>query len=77
MFFCFYFGWESVAVEALGEEYVVAFHAFVAGEYVEVGVVEGVSHVEVAARIGRRSVDGEDWAFSVVPVEAVCAHLFP
>ena len=48
MFFCFDFCWEAVAVEALGEEYVVAAHAFVAGEYVEVCMVEGVSHVEVA-----------------------------
>ena len=48
MFFCLDFGGEAVAVEALGEEYIIAAHAFVAGEYVEVGVVEGVAHVEVA-----------------------------
>lgn len=77
MFFCFYFCGEPVAVEALGKQHVVASHAFVAGYYVEVGMVEGVSHVEVAAGIGRRSIDGEDWAFGVVPVETVDAHFFP
>jgi len=61
VFFGFDFCWESVAVEALGEEDVVASHAFEAGYYVEVGVVEGVPHVEIATRIGRGSVDGEDW----------------
>ena len=66
-----------MAVEALWEEDVVASHAFVAGYCVEVGVVEGVSHVKIAAGIGRRRVDGEDWAGLVVPVEAVDAHLFP
>jgi len=40
-------------------------------------VVEGVSHVKVAAGIGRRRIDGEDWMGFVVPVEAVDAHLLP
>jgi len=66
-----------VAVEALWEEDVVASHALVAGYYVEVGVIEGVSHVKIATGIGRRRINSEDWAFCVVPVEAVDAHLFP
>jgi hypothetical protein len=33
--------------------------------------------VELAGRIGRRSVDAESRALSIVPVETVDAHLFP
>ena len=47
VFFGFYFCWEAVTVEALGKENIVASHAFEAGNYIEVSVVESVSHVEV------------------------------
>jgi len=66
-----------VAVKALRKQNVVASHAFEAGYYVEVGVVEGVSHVKIATRIRRRSINTIDWTFRVVPVETIDAHLFP
>lgn len=47
MLFSFYFCWETVAIEALREEDVVTLHTLEPGYYVEVGVVEGVSHVKV------------------------------
>ena len=66
-----------MAVKTLRKENVVASHAFEAGDYVEVGVVEGVSHVEIATRIRRRSINTIDWTFRVIPVETIDAHLFP
>jgi len=77
VFFGFDFSRETVAVEALGEKDVVTSHAFEASYYVEISVVEGVSHVEIATRIRRRSINGEDWTFCVIPIEAVSAHFFP
>ena len=66
-----------MTVEALREEDVVASHTFEASYYVEISVVESVSHVKIATRIRRRSINSKDWTFCVVPVETVDAHLFP
>ncbi len=66
-----------MTVPALWKMNIIAPHAFVAGNHVEIGPVKDVAHVKLARRIRRRSVYAENGAFLVLPVESINAHLFP
>ncbi len=54
-----YLGGETVAVPPLGEHYVVAAHAFVTRDEVNIAPVQGISDMEVAGGVRRRCVDDE------------------